>query len=148
MVETPKRRRSRWWLWLLASVVLVGIGWLGWRYRPLTAAEQQLVGQWESVDDGSTYEFLASRDFIAISPASAGPPMKGLWSATESSLSFRNHVPRSRFAKLPWRKRLWPYFVVTFLPSTAPLERIGPDNFVLYGHEFIRIPDEPPVADR
>jgi len=145
--ETVKRRR-RWPWWLLVTVLLLGSGWIAWRFRPLNATERTLVGRWESIDDGSLYEFAASRRFQTTNPDSRVATMQGLWSATDSSLSFRDHVPRAKFSHLPWLKRMRAYAVVTFLPSTAEVRWHSPDRFEMYGYEFARIPDEPPLADR
>jgi len=159
MSATAKRRRR--WPWIvLAAVLLVVGGPIAWRFRPLNATERALVGRWKCVDDVSVFELSADRrfhwksvdsDFInGLSATHRAEPllfhlvdsrlltMQGHWSATKSSLSFRDDIDLDNFSFLPWLSRMRAYAVVT-APSTAEVRWHGPDRLEVCGHEFARV---------
>lgn len=63
-------------------------GTLAWRFRPLNAAEQKLVGTWNCKFRGQTYRFGTNRRYQLID-AELGATQEGRWSATDSSLVLR-----------------------------------------------------------
>lgn len=55
MIERVKGRRRWPWLILVAALLVLG-GPILWKYRPLNAEEQRLIGMWRG-DDGNEFTF-------------------------------------------------------------------------------------------
>lgn len=96
MTETVKRRRR--WPWVVLTTVLIAVAWpLAWRYRPLNAEEQRLVGTWRSLPayDGAairTYQFTNSRRYSRYTESGFFED-SGTWQMSKGVVTF--HRDRS-----------------------------------------------------
>lgn len=161
MSEPPKKRRR--WPWVILASVLLLIGApIAWRLRPLNTTERTLLGRWKSLDGLSAFQLSPDRRFSwesvdqrfvhELSATHRTQPllfhmvdsrfltMEGDWSASRSSLSFRDDVDSDDFVFLSWLNRIRAYAVVS-VSSTADVYWHDPDRFELCGQEFVRAQD-------
>lgn len=154
MTEAEKRRRR--WPWMVfLSLLLVTVGAIAWRFRPLNSTESYLVGHWRIVsrtDVPYVRSFRADKTFKDTTENVSGQPcgLTGIWTAsgTEVYLYDIKYWPDSapRLVISRWQRVKDALGLGVRLPG---LRIDGPDHFWHGGSEFVRVADDaPPVADR
>lgn len=133
MAEIAKKRRR--WPWVVLAVcLLLAIGQVAWKFRPLNAVERPLVGRWglpEVIRLQADRRMFMDGDFV------------GVWSASETTLSVRWQVSLAELADRPWPTRLILYVKARLVPRTFDLTRHGPDRISVQGIDLDRLHEEP-----
>lgn len=104
MPEVHKKRRR--WPWVIAAAtLLLVVAVFGWRYRPLSSAEQRFIGRWESrvISHGNSAETVVgeelilwgNRRFTRRDVFTLGTPIEnyGDWEATSETLVLKPDAP-------------------------------------------------------
>jgi len=121
MNETVRKRRR--WPWVVLAVVLLLIGGpIGWQLRPLTATERQLVGRWGPSTGVVMYHFRADRRFSI-------QDFGGTWHVSSGSIIFHQDPTDTAGYSPIVRAKI---YVQRILNSTSyPLRFDGPNQITL-----------------
>lgn len=141
MVEPVNKRRR--WPWIVLAVVslLFGVG-IAWHFRPLSAAEREMVGVWQS--GISTYTLTADRRYVVrrVAPWSALVGVeRGNWQISGGWLSLRSDLDDP----LSWRSlplHLRRLFQANFRTDQMRLHREGPDRVHLEPERIGTVPED------
>lgn len=133
--SAEKRRRWRWVA--VVGVVVIVLGMIAWRFRPLNTTELALVGTWRSVDGSPIFQFDPDRRWEGKSIGN-----RGNWSANAAALTTTTDISVAEIqgiAGFPWRTRVEIFLYAKFHRYVKTIRFEGPDRLWLDSTEFTRV---------